>query len=81
MNLSKREQETIFLFTEADRDMIISTYNAALKDTLAGFCQYFPEVCRLQYQTEEGRDTYCIARNWASVCFAPLMLFDLLQAI
>ena len=34
MNVTKYEQETIFLYNEQDKDATIYTYNAALKRTL-----------------------------------------------
>ena len=77
MYLSKREQETILLFTEADHTATIATYNAQLKETLAEFSQCVPLACSLSHCTEEGRHTYRIDRRYLGICFAPLVLDDI----
>ena len=71
MNLTKYEKETIINFNEAEREASIYTYNADLKRRLAEFSRKYPQLCRMEYSTDEGGVGYVMDKSRLSIRLIP----------
>ena len=67
MNVTKYEQETIFLYNEQDKDATIYTYNAALIRTLISLCESHPAQVRQTEDNGIGALTFKLPKKWVKV--------------
>jgi hypothetical protein len=61
--LTKAEQETILLTSEADNTVSVYTFNRKLKRRLSEYSQKYPELCRLVKEQQNGGVTYEIDKR------------------
>lgn len=67
IKLTKYERETIVNFNEGEQEASVYTFNSDLKRRLAGFGRKYPELCRMEKETEEGSVTYVIDKSRLSI--------------
>jgi hypothetical protein len=61
--LTKAEQETILLTSEADNTVSVYTFNRKLKRRLSEYSRKYPELCRLVKEQQNGGVTYEIDKR------------------
>ena len=61
--LTKAEQETILLTSEADNTVSVYTFNRKLKRWLSEYSRKYPELCRLVKEQQNGGVTYEIDKR------------------
>ena len=67
MKLSKIEQETIFLWNEAEAAASVYTHNAALKERLSALCRDHPAQVRQTADNGRGGLTFELPKKWLRV--------------
>ena len=67
MSLSKREQETVITFNEAEPNATVYTYNGKLKRRLAVAFHDRPEEITLEHQDMTGAVQYSVPKKWVKV--------------
>jgi hypothetical protein len=65
--LTKAEQETILLTSEADNTVSVYTFNRKLKERLKAYSQRFPNLCRLIEHQGNGSVTYEVDKSRVSI--------------
>ena len=60
--LTRAEQETILLTSEADDTVSVYTFNRKLKRRLSEYSRKYPELCRLVKDRQNGGVTYEIGK-------------------
>ena len=58
MGVKKEERETIIVFSEAENEASVYTFNTELKKRFAKFSKQFPELCRLDRTFPDGAVEY-----------------------
>lgn len=81
MHLTDQEKLTLITTTEADHDLVVSTYNPDLKAALQQFSRHNPAFCSLHSSNEEGQETYLLVKASATDCFLPLVLQNYMPAL
>ena len=69
--LTKAEQETILLTSEADNTVSVYTFNRKLKRRLSEYSQKYPELCELVKERQNGSVTYEIDKRRLVLRLAP----------
>lgn len=69
--LTKVEQETIILTSEADNAVSVYTFNRKLKRRLDEYSRKFPDLCRLVKEQSNGSVTYEIDKRHLIIRLAP----------
>ena len=72
MGVKKEERETIIVFSEAESEASVYTFNTELKKRFARFSKQFPELCRLERTFPDGAVEYLIDKHRLTIrCNAP----------
>ena len=69
--LTKAEQETILLTSEADSTVNVYTFNQRLKERLREYSLDYPGLCRLLREQENGSVTYEVEKSRLSIRLLP----------
>ncbi|MCC8129213.1 MAG: hypothetical protein LIO51_04655 [Clostridiales bacterium] len=67
MGLSREEQESIFLFNEADNKAAIYTHNKALQNKLRLYAQERPAECQFVKDCGEGGLEFVCPKTWLRI--------------
>ncbi len=67
MKLTRAEQETIIVFSEADSTAEVFTYNSRMQRTLAKLAGTRPDEVTHTKTSPEGGTTYTIPKGWVKI--------------
>ena len=73
--LTRYEKETIILFSEADTEAEVQTYNKAMARSLFNHAEKYPELYRLKEDKGQGGYTFMIPKRYVKIT-APRAMSD-----